>query len=285
MSYIKILPSGKSQVAKDEAFCELLGNALPKNDVLFTKIFDEFDKTIRLKDRSITSAALSNVHGDWYEWILAIAAWNHFCTNPDSHLAILLPNVSQFDVTTLYEKHLTELIVDLKKKVSEASGVQLITSNPDFVIIDRNIAQKIVGEDSVINEFTPIILEKLAGVYKKFIGKCSFEQIVGYISVKTSLRPDRRLQIPHEGSLMKAIYAHLQTREWITNPKGLKYYAISTKMTIPDKKALATVATHSLTTVFSLPQAAVDEAFEVNTLQHADLVFSSILSLPQFASE
>jgi len=278
MPYVRILPSGKPQVIKDEAFCELLGNSLPAKDVLFTKIFDEFDEIIRLKDRRITSAALSNVHGDWYEWMLAIAAWNYFCTNPDSHLAILLPNVSQFDVTTLYEKRLTDLIVNLRMKVSEASGVQLVTSNPDFVIIERNLAQKIIGKQTEINMITPLNLEELAGYYKKFIGKCNFDQIEGYLSVKTSLRPDRRLQIPHEGSLMKAIYAHLQTREWITIPKGLKYYAISTKMTKPDKNALKTVATHSLTTVFSLPQAAVDEAFEVNTMQHAERVFSLILS-------
>jgi len=53
---------------------------------------------------------------------------------------------------------------------------------------------------------------------------------------------------------MKAIYTHLQTREWIINLKGLKYYAFSTK--ISDKNALKTVATHSITTVSSLPQAA-----------------------------
>ncbi|WP_373695840.1 Cfr10I/Bse634I family restriction endonuclease [Brunnivagina elsteri] len=39
------------------------------------------------------------------------------------------------------------------------------------------------------------------------MGKCNLKDIIGYASIKTSLRPDRRLQIPHEGSLMKAIYA------------------------------------------------------------------------------
>ena len=77
---------------------------------------------------------------------------------------------------------------------------------------------------------------------------------------------------------MKALYAHLQTREWITAPKGLKYFAIATKVTNPDRNSLKTVATHSLTTVFSLPQAAVDEVFEVNTLQQANHAFSAILS-------
>ncbi len=201
---------------------------------------------------------MSNVHGDWYEWLLAISAWNHFCKNPNSHLAILLPNISQFDVSTLYETRLSDLIVDLKNKVSEVSGVQLITSNPDFVIINRELAKETLKDVAEIKELTPEILSFLGTVYQNFIDKCTFEQIEGFISVKTSLRPDRRLQISHEGSLMKALYAHLQTREWIISPKGLKYFALATQISIADRNALKTVATHSLATVFSSPQTEFD---------------------------
>jgi hypothetical protein len=278
MSYIRVLGGGKSQVIKDLAFCALLQGKLPAAEKQFSVLFNEFDDEVRKEDSRITREAMSNVHGDWYEWLLAICAWNYFVKNENAHLAILLPNVIQFDVATLYEKRLNDLIIDLKKKVAEVSEVQLITSNPDFVIIDGDLAREEIGQVSEITDLTPEKLTELEGTYQKFIDKCNFEQIEGYISVKTSLRPDRRLQISHEGSLMKALYAHLQTREWITSPKGLKYYAVATKITEPDRNALKTVATHSLTTVFSLPQAAVDEVYEVNTLQQANLAFSSILS-------
>jgi hypothetical protein len=278
MSYIRTNGEGKSQVIKDLAFCILLGNQLPNIDKSFSELFNEFDERIRQVDNRITREALSNVHGDWYEWILAIASWNFYCQNPESDLAILLPNVAQFDVATLYEKRLNNLIIDLKKKVSELSSVQLITSNPDFVIINKSLANQILENPTEIKDISPESLKELENVYQKFIDKCNFEQIEGYIAVKTSLRPDRRLQISHEGSLMKALYAHFQTREWITEPKGLKYYAIATKIVKSDRNALKTVATHSLTTVFSLPQAAVDEVYEVNTLQQAGQTFSSILS-------
>lgn len=278
MSYIRVLGDGKSQVIKDLAFCALLQGKLPVAEKQFSVLFNEFDEEIWKKDNRITREALSNVHGDWYEWLLAICGWNYFVKNASAHLAILLPNVIQFDVATLYEKRLNGLIIDLKKKVAEVSEVQLITSNPDLVIIDGELAREVLGQVSEITDITPEKLSELEVAYQKFIDKCNFEQIEGYVSVKTSLRPDRRLQISHEGSLMKALYAHLQTREWITSPKGLKYYAVSTKITEPDRNALKTVATHSLTTVFSLPQAAVDEVYEVNTLQQANLAFSSILS-------
>jgi hypothetical protein len=128
-----------------------------------------------------------------------------------------------------------------------------------------------------IAEFTEDTINKLQETYRYFIGKCLFNNIVAYLSVKASFRPDRRLQIPHEGSLMKATYIHLQTREWVINPRGLKYYAAASKVGRADRNALKTVATHSITNVQSLPQAAVDEVFEINTVEQAHAAFSEIL--------
>jgi Cfr10I/Bse634I restriction endonuclease len=278
MSYIRSLEGNKSQIIKDLAFCELLNGLLPAEDFSFSDLFNRMDEHIRAMDNKITREALSNVHGDWYEWLLAIAAWNFFCNHEPSNLAILLPNILQLDVATLYEGRLNDLITDLKRKVADVSEAQLITSNPDFVIIDGSLARTLLDQRGEINEITPESLSSLEQLYKRFIQKCSFDQILGYVSVKTSLRPDRRLQISHEGSLMKALYAHLQTREWITAPKGLKYYAIATSIKAADRNALKTVATHSLTTVFSLPQAAVDEVYEVNNLKQATLAFASMLN-------
>jgi Cfr10I/Bse634I restriction endonuclease len=278
MSFIKTTSGGKPQVLKNIAFCTLLNGILPEADTPISELFNAFDNKIRKQEPGITLGSLNNVHGDWYEWLLAISAWNYSAGDPDANLALLLPNVTQFDVSKLYVARLNELINDLKKKVMEVSGVQLITSNPDFVIINRELVNEVIGKIEPISVISTKVLSQLEHVYTQFKHKCDYAQIEGYVSVKTSLRPDRRLQIPHEGSLMKALYAHLQTREWITNPKGLKYYAIASKITEPDRSALKTVATHSLTTVFTLPQAAVDDVFEVNTIKQAEHAFSWILA-------
>ena len=236
------------------------------------------DEQIRVQNNEVTREALSNVHGDWYEWLLSITAWNNFVTQPSSKLAISLPNVSQFVVAKLYTEELSNLIEDLKQKVLDASSVQLITSNPDYVIIDGTLAREVITDLSEISIVDVGSLSFLDNLYRQFIGRCSFNQIVGYISVKTSLRPDRRLQLAHEGSLMKAIYTHLQTRQWIINPPGLKYYGMSTRVGASDREALKTVATHSITTVYSLPQAAVDEVYQVNSVQEAQEAFGQILN-------
>ncbi len=278
MNYIKKLSSGKSQIIKDLAFCSLLKSSLPDESEKFNDLFCEFDKQLQDIDSRITTGALNNVHGDWYEWLLAISAWNHFITNNKSNLAILLPNVSQFDVTKLYIDELNKLIEDLREKVSNSSDVELISSNPDFVIIDSEIAEKTFAKEKPITVITQETLAELQTLYQQLIGLCKFNDIVGFVSVKTSFRPDRRLQIAHEGSLMKALYIHLQTRQWILNPKGLKYYAMATEVGPKDRNALRTVATHSITTVHSLPQAAVDEVFEVNSLKQAYAALAQVLS-------
>ncbi|OYT13586.1 MAG: restriction endonuclease [Bacteroidetes bacterium 4572_114] len=278
MNFIKKLTSGKSQIAKDLAFCSLLKFKIPSENKSFTSLFNEFDKSIQIIDNEITTGALSNTHGDWYEWLLAITAWNHFISNKNSNLAILLPNVYQFDVTKLYIDELNELIKDLKEKVASSSDVELISSNPDFVIIDNKISKKIFSKEKPIIDITPENLSKLQSFYLQLVGFCEFNDIVGFVSIKTSFRPDRRLQIAHEGSLMKALYVHLQTRQWILKPKGLKYYAMSTKVGPKDRDALKTVATHSITTVHSLPQAAVDEVYEVNSIKQARATLAQILS-------
>ncbi len=177
----------------------------------------------------------------------------------------------------VYRNNLYDLIVDLRGKVEEATSAQLVTSNPDFVLVDTTRLEIPAEFNQKIKHIDENAISFVNNAYKNFIGQCDFEDIVGYLSVKTSFRPDRRLQIPHEGSLMKAIYTHLQTRQWIIAPKGLKYYAMTTKVTEADRNALKTVATHSITTVHTVPQAAVDEVFQVNSLKQAEQVYQQIL--------
>src|SRR5690625_3368408 len=276
MNYIRTLTDGKPQVIKDQAFCSLLGNILPSEDKSFDELFDEMDSEV-YSNADVTKQAMSNVHGDWYEWLLAISAWNYCASNQSANVPLLMPNISQFDVASLYVERLFHLIQDLRKKVEDSSEVKLITSNPDFVIINRDVIDAEIGEMTEINNLTPDIISELSSKFRQFENKCDFSQIEGYIAVKKSLRPDRRVQIPHEGSLMKAIYKHLQTREWIIDPKGLKYYAMASSVSDADKNALKTVATHSITTVSSLPQAAVDDVFQIDSIQQAQEIFQRIL--------
>ena len=268
---------GKPQILKREALVQIRNGVLPGHNESYTDVLHDLDTNIRAVEPSVSTGALSNSHGDWYEWLLAIAAWNAAAANPHLNLAVLLPNKLALDLASLYVPNLHNKIVDLKKKVEDSSTVQLISSNPDFIIVKRALAEQAFGPITPITSLNEADIEKLSSVYRTLSGQCEFEDIVGYLSVKTSFRPDRRLQISHEGSLMKAIYVHLQTREWIINPPGLKYFAMATVVGEPDKASLKTVATHSITTVSSTPEPAVDEVFEVNSPNAAQSAFDTIL--------
>lgn len=268
--------NGKPQIQSDQAFCELLNNQLPNLNKNFEELFTEMNNTVKTT-ANVTDNALSNVGGDWYEWLIAIQAWNDFANNSIYHLAIPLPNISGLDISSLYIPELHGLIMDLRNKVQQ-TNVELITSNPDFVIIDGDHARQILNPISGIQNITIASLFEISNKYTFFLNSCTFDQIIGFLSVKKSLRPDRRLQMSHEGSLIKALYKHIQTRQWIINPKGIKYYGLSTKLSPADITGLRTVATHSIISVETLPQRAVDDVFIVNSLQQAQTVFQEILN-------
>lgn len=278
MIFIGKAADGKPQVLKREAFVEIRRGRIPEDYERYSDILKELDHAIRAVEPKVTSGALNNAHGDWYEWMLTIASWNVAAINPNLNVAIPLPNKKTLQLSDLYVEDLSKKIDDLRQKVEKSTTVQLISSNPDFIIIRRKLAQNLFGTIKPYTKVSVGDLEELNKLWLGLVGKCVFEDIVGYLSVKSSLRPDRRLQISHEGSLMKALYVHLQTREWIIDPPGLRYYAMATKVGEPDRDSLKTVATHSITTVASIPEPAVDEVYEVDTLDAALKAFNEILA-------
>lgn len=221
--------------------------------------------------RSVNSA-LAKMHGDWFEWLLCWIAEDVERASNGPHTAVRLPNVSQFDCARLYHEKLAGMLERLRSEV-QRSNVELITSNPDFVLI-RKSRERSTADPNI----SGASIDRWVTRYREFINQCSFEDITGYLAAKYTLRPDRRLQMAHEGSLMKALYVHLQTRLWITEPAGLRFYAVSSRVGPADRIGLRTVATHSITSVASRPQAAVDAVFETPTIGDARRMFIEILS-------
>lgn len=239
------------------ALNELDLDALPNFDLLI----EACDELARLDDPNVTQGALNKVHGDWYEWLIAFSAWNYCSEENLDYFILPLPNISSFDCAQLYQESLSSYIFDLRRKVEEAN-VSLITSNPDFVIVDR----RLLGE--LQRPFVEIDLNTIHAIdnaYVRCAHQCDLETLKGFLSVKKSLRPDRRLQIAHEGSLMKALHSHIQTREWLINPPNLYYFAGAEKIGDADAKAFETIATHSITNVNVKPTPAIDAHFELNS--------------------
>ena len=260
MRYSSPADGNKRKINTKECFVDSLNSRNPLDIPDFNTILDKSEDLAK-SEFGPTSEAIGNSRGAWYEWLLTVGAMN-FCNDTrNNYLLISLPNITSFDFADLYFQKVRGLISDLRKKAEFYSDVSLITSNPDYCIIRKPDWWEPI-EMETIDENT---LEELDSLYNRFREKCSFTDIVGYLSVKTSLRPDRRLQLAHEGSLMKAIYKHIQTRTWEIGASGLKYYAATMTFNKSDKKALSTLATHSLIDVNTKPESAVDKLFEITT--------------------
>lgn len=257
-------------------FVSSFANGLPGPTVTLTECLIKLCDFAKSINPATTEDALKNARGTWFEWLLAICAWNARASSGKTGVAITLPNISAFDCGHLYVPHLQSMIQHLNNEVAKHGG-ELITSNPDFVLLKLGAVVLPALPPRIATVPNAQILTDLDSLYKGFIGQCGFDDVVGYLAAKVTLRPDRRLQIAHEGSLTKALYKHLQTRQWVTMPVGIKYYAMVTRASAADHRALRTVATHSVVDVSSIPQRAVDSVLEVPTLGEAELAFSIIL--------
>jgi hypothetical protein len=217
--------------------------------------------------------ALNNARGAWYAWMIAIDAMKYCTTNANANYLIKLPNARQFDAHSLYVQSVWMLIDDFRAKLNAIGNVNLVTSNPDFVIINRRLRETPPTINAVI---THEDISCVDDFYKEFIETCELDDVIGHVGAKTSVRPDRRIQLLHEGSLTKAIYAHLQTRLWLTQANGVKYFAVSLAWGDADIEGLRSVATHSIASASLTPQPAVDGVVELKDSVTANLFFSSI---------
>ncbi len=255
---------GKSVVDTKVAFITSIEGQVPNSNWDYESHLNYIQNLVQTDDPKVTSGAISNCRGSWFEWMIAIDVYNYWCRSSSDFLMLPLPNISRFDCATLYKPDISSYIFDLRSKLKDSLDIELITSNPDFVIFDTSNLNSVL-ERKPIQNVTEETIEFIDNLYRKFIERCGFEDIIGYMATKTSLRPDRRLQIVHEGSLTKALYVHLQTRLWVDKPRSIKYFGASLKLNDKDRRALKTVATHSITTVLSEPERAVDECFELSS--------------------
>jgi len=253
-------------------------DSVPENDWDYATCLDEIQSVVLSEESRVQSGAFSNVRGTWFEWMVSIDSYNHWANNDHRLWLLNLPNIRRFDSASLYKTEIYEFVTDLRHKLEESLDIQMITSNPDYVIIDTE-RLGLEFERKPFVEITKEALEHIDSLYTRIIGKCELDDIVGYFSLKTSLRPDRRLQIAHEGSLTKAIYVHLQTRSWLMEPRGIRYFGGALALSEADVKALKTVATHSITTVMSKPERAVDELFTIKNRAQLGQALNKMISV------
>lgn len=262
----------KTRIRPNQAMACAYANNLPDPGDTISDIMGQIEyyivsATQQLRLSAPNQNALSKCRGDWFEILVAVNAWNYRIDNSlDNIILVKLPNIRVLDFRQMFTPSVQVLLNDLDQSL-RAVGANLTTSNPDILVI-RN--------DDIPTEFqnpiTNLTLENIITVldaYKKdqILGKCEYQDIIAGIGIKTSLRPDRRLQLVYEANILKSIFFHLRMRAW-KNDSTFKYFALTADhIRDADKEALKTAATHTILYVGAKPERCVDELYTVNTLQ------------------
>ena len=123
----------------------------------------------------------------------------------------------------------------------------------------------------------------LDSVFPKLVGKViPFDNLCCFLSMKNSMRPDRRYQFVHEGDNVKAILLYLIGRQldnrleisFLQNKFfGLSFQAVNDN----DIRAMDTAMVACLTTPSMDPIWSVDQLFPCLTTDSVDHIISSVL--------
>ena len=270
----------KTDLHRENCFIAAFSGGLPAENILIEDIMKAMERAInqactKLGLPLVNANAFNNARGSWFELLVAIKLWNLRIDRPETHSSVLvkLPNVKVLKFIDLFEPKAHLMLDELETSLS-LRGVNLVTSNPDILCV------KDLQDTDPTSEFKTRFINAdqdciatVTNAYTKIIGKCKYNSIRFGLALKSSTRPDRRLQIPHEGSILKAINAHLQTRFWDASHSTYYYAATASPISNADEEAFKSAATHSITDVNINPMPAVDSSFHLATLSDVESMF------------
>ena len=220
------------------------------------------------------SGGINNARGEWLECVLKIVLWNVAVEHTDGQAVIIkLPNATQLQFRSLYEprakNYLDELFNSLKER-----GMDMQMSNPDFICVkDLTGENAPVLEPVIINEQS---MQMLDNFYRRLIGHCHADAIPFVITVKTSIRPDRRYQIVHEANVVKSLVAHLAGRFWRQDLYTAFYAMIASNVSQADRNALRNPATHTLVQVNWTPVPLVDDVYQISSVEGVRAIIQAL---------
>lgn len=275
----------KTTLRRENCFVAAFSGGLPPEKITIEDIMKAMEAAInqactKMGLPIVNSNAFNNARGSWFELLVTITLWNYRIEHSEfqSSVVVKLPSTGALKFIDLFEPRARAMLNDLETSLS-LKGVNLITSNPDILCV-RNL-DDFDSIDEFQTKFTNCsqdCITTVTNAYTKIVGKCKHDSISFGLALKSSTRPDRRLQITHEGSILKAINAHLQTRFWDASHDVHYYAATASPIKPADVEAFKTAATHSITDVNVRPMPAVDKSFYLANLDDVKTMFEDCMS-------
>jgi hypothetical protein len=262
----------KTRIKPVVALSEVFSNSFPVGAI--KEILDNLEDHVR-SAASIdgltepNSSAFSNTRGNWFEMIVSAVAWNFRIENgiPEYYF-VKMPNVKVFELRKLFHEETQQMLTSLEKSLKKHDpDMSLALPNPDLLILQNREVKSKIETNQRFHNLALENTDKINLFFNEIKGECPWQSIRAGIGLTTSLRPDRRLQLVHEGNILKSIFAHLKMRNW-NNQVAFKYHgASSEKHSVSDDIAFRSPATHTIVNVDSIPERAVDELHSLLTIE------------------
>lgn len=228
---------------------------------------------------NMSQNAFNNIRGTWTRYIFSAISWNEFCISPlvNNSCIVSLPSIKSLKFTDLFD---TDASFALKSGLLHHlsnQGMELTMTNPDFVCISDVLPDDMQSYSQPIQDLSLDSQLKLSNAYKSIVGSCSYSSLKFGISLKTSLRSDRRYQVLYEGNILKALIAHLQARFWDADFNTNYYAVVANKISRDDRQVLSAPATHSMIDVHTPAIKAIDGIYEVKTTDEIHICVQDII--------
>ena len=230
---------------------------------------------------NLSGGAINNARGQWLENVLQLVFWNASAVFSSNLATIVkLPNASQLSFRSLYEPRAKGYLDELFDSLA-SQGMDMQMSNPDFICVagvhtTGQVPNGITTSPSslVVNETSMATLDD---AYKNLIGQCHADSLPFVLTVKTSLRPDRRYQVVHEANVVKSLVAHLAGRFWKRELNTAFYAMVAGNVSPPDRVVLRNPVTHTLVQVNWTPVPVVDDVYQIDSIADVQRIIQLLL--------
>jgi Cfr10I/Bse634I restriction endonuclease len=204
----------KTSINKYEEFDKIYHTLnLESNEFDLVEIVNRIEnEVIKKYSKPLTQGSRNNCRGAWHELAFIMEAHRSILQSTENLYLVKMGSETSIKFWEIYQKESRQkydLFVDTLNKKEEEIFIRCAT--PDFVVISRDII-KDSSSYKILQNLSPS-LKEINELYKVIKNRCLPHQVQGFISLKTSNRPDRRYTILVEANVTKFASRYIHDRE------------------------------------------------------------------------
>jgi Cfr10I/Bse634I restriction endonuclease len=200
-------------IKKNDEF-EAIYPILNLNGLTFLDIVDLIEREVVKKSvQPITQGSLNNCRGTWHELAFVMEAHRSILRSTKDLYIIKMGNESSIKFWEIYNQESRRKYQSLVERLQHKNDPIVIRcSTPDFVVVSRDIILN--STSSQILESESPSLQEINELYKVIKNNYTPDRVKGFISLKTSNRPDRRYQILVEANVTKFASKYIHSSDY-----------------------------------------------------------------------